>query len=312
MAGKKHFARITAQLAAGMAVLAAPAVHATPWNTGAVSAATQFAAGHLAVSSLMTSQCGAAPLAVTRIAAPQPAKPMSALERIRMRQAGFAKAAGPVASADVEAQPAGVKMTPAAAGIGCANIAPAAGFAFPAKPALNAGRGTDFLASKIMPISRTAFDSAWSRVSSHGAGRANVRAASLSVGQGATARDKVAAVNRWVNARISFTDDMRNYGRKDYWADAAETLRRGKGDCEDYAIAKMQILAAMGVSRDDMYLTLARDNIRRIDHAVLIVKLDGAVLMLDNGSDELLDGSAANDYRPVYSFSGDKRYLHGF
>ena len=77
-------------------------------------------------------------------------------------------------------------------------------------------------------------------------------------------------------------------------------------------LLKMQILSELGIPREDMFLTLARDTIRRADHAVLVVRLDGQPLVLDNGSDALLDGSVANDFRPVYSFSGNRRFLHGF
>ena len=178
--------------------------------------------------------------------------------------------------------------------------------------AAGGNRGGDFLNSRIVPVRRTGFDAQWTRVSARGAGQANVRAAVLSAGARPSRRDMVEAVNRWVNGRVEFTEDSVNYGKRDYWADAAETLRRGRGDCEDYAIAKMQILSELGIAREDMFLTLARDTIRRADHAVLVVKLDGRPVVLDNGSDALLDGSVANDFRPVYSFSGNRRFLHGY
>ena len=208
--------------------------------------------------------------------------------------------------------PAGDRMEPAAGGVRCALLATDTSRGFRAGLPGQARPGTDFLDSHIVPIRRTGFDAQWERVSARGAGQANVRSAGLSAGAGASRRTKVAAVNRWVNERVRFAEDRVNYGSRDYWADAAETLRRGAGDCEDYAIAKMQILTAMGVARDDMFLTLARDTIRRADHAVLVVMLAGQPVVLDNGSDELLDGTVANDFRPVYSFSGDRRFLHGF
>ena len=124
--------------------------------------------------------------------------------------------------------------------------------------------------------------------------------------------DRIASVNSWVNRKVAYTADAKLYGKADYWASADETLAKGKGDCEDYAIAKMEILAAMGIARGDMYLTLARDLVRRDDHAVLIVKVDGRAIMLDNATDTLLDGDRANDYRPILSFNTNKSYLHGY
>ncbi len=309
--------RIAPALGAAIAAAVMPvsAAQAAPWNTAAFTA-WQFAD---AAKEYAGKNCGPA---VARAEREQ--QPVSALDRIRMQQAGLADGNVAVSHRRPAYMPAvamrapPVTMEPAAAGIGCAPLAPAARWMAPVAPKRTAGRqlqdfgGQDFLASTIVPIRRTAFDAQWARVSARGAGQANVRAAMMSAGEGASRREQVAAVNRWVNGRVRFTEDTVNYGQRDYWADAAETLRRGAGDCEDYAIAKMQILAAIGIAREDMFLTLARDNIRRADHAVLVVKLDGQPLVLDNGSDALLDGSVANDFRPVYSFSGDRRYLHGF
>lgn len=282
--------------AAGAAALIAPSAHAAPWN------AVAFTAWQQAVE---------APAGCVAVAARDGAgEQMSALDRIRMQQAGMSDGNQPAhrrASYLPAIAAVPVKMEPAAASIGCATFAPDEG-----RGAAASGRSSDFLASRIVPIRHTGFDAQWARVSTRGAGQANVRSAMLSAGAQPSRRDMVAAVNRWVNGRVQFAEDSVNYGKRDYWADAGETLRRGKGDCEDYAIAKMQILSALGIAREDMFLTLARDTIRRADHAVLVVRLDGQPLVLDNGSDALLDGSVANDFRPVYSFSGNRRFLHGF
>ena len=36
-------------------------------------------------------------------------------------------------------------------------------------------------------------------------------------------------------------------------------MRRGRGDCEDYAIAKLQMLRAAGFEDRDLYLVIAKD-----------------------------------------------------
>jgi predicted transglutaminase-like cysteine proteinase len=41
-------------------------------------------------------------------------------------------------------------------------------------------------------------------------------------------------------------------GVADFWANAGETLRRGTGDAEDIAIAKMQVLKAAGFDPKDL------------------------------------------------------------
>lgn len=293
-----------AAMSAGM--LLAPAAQAAPWN------AIAFTAWQTAIQP----QAGCSDAAADSQGA---SSALSALDRIMLQQSGVAesRSASPLNEAGrivpmAMRSAAGRRMEPAAAGVRCARLAPSISGGFKGGSLGRAKADTDFLDSRIVPISRTGFDAQWDRVSARGAGQANVRSAVLSAGEGASRRAKLAAVNRWVNARVRFTEDSVNYGRRDYWADAAETLRRGAGDCEDYAIAKMQILAAMGIAREDMFLTLARDKIRRADHAMLVVMLDGQPMVLDNGSDVLLDGTAANEFRPVYSFSGDRRFLHGF
>jgi len=119
-------------------------------------------------------------------------------------------------------------------------------------------------------------------------------------------------VNAWVNDRIAFTDDARLHGQPDRWSGAAETLRRGRGDCEDYALTKMQLLAALGFARDDMYLVVVRDTLRQGDHAVLAVRINGRFLVLDNLTDVLLESGDRPDYRPMISYSAAGRWVHGF
>ena len=123
---------------------------------------------------------------------------------------------------------------------------------------------------------------------------------------------QVASINRWVNHNIAFGEDRDVYGRADYWAPAAETLRRRVGDCEDIAIAKMELLSALGISRNKMRLVIARDLLRNADHAVLVVMLAGGDVMLDNVTDYLLDARLAANYRPIMSFSQNAKWVHGY
>ncbi|WP_296677967.1 transglutaminase-like cysteine peptidase [Novosphingobium sp.] len=169
----------------------------------------------------------------------------------------------------------------------------------------------NFLASKRLPIRRTSFDKDWARVSAKGfSGSAAARL--VAVDHGVPGMAELTAVNSWANGRIRYVEDRVLYGKADYWATAGETIRRGAGDCEDIAIAKMQLLAALGVARGAMYLTIARDTVRAADHAVLVVKLDGKAWLLDNATDRVLDASASYDYRPIVSFSENKRWIHGY
>lgn len=168
----------------------------------------------------------------------------------------------------------------------------------------------DVFGSVALSVDRTPLDHRWRNVARQRvAGAPAAYAASLR-GQGELAR--VEAVNRYVNDRVQFVDDSRQYGRADLWAAASDTLRRGRGDCEDYAIAKLQMLRAAGVSDRDMYLVIAKDLVRRTDHALLVVRSGGQMLVLDNGTNRIMDADEISDYRPVLTFSAAGAWTHGY
>lgn len=169
----------------------------------------------------------------------------------------------------------------------------------------------DFLASKRLAVSRTNFDSSWRRVSKQRISMGAMDGIDQ-LQSGNVSTSTLAAVNAWANAKIRYVDDSVLYGRADYWAGAKTTLKHGAGDCEDIAIVKLQLLAAAGIPRSDMYLTIARDLVRNADHAVLIVKLEGRHWMLDNSTNALLDANQSHDYRPIMSFSAGRKWLHGY
>lgn len=124
--------------------------------------------------------------------------------------------------------------------------------------------------------------------------------------------EQLDAVNRFVNARVEFTNDDRQFGSADLWLAAGETLRRGRGDCEDFAIAKLQMLRHAGFAEKDLYLVILRDLRRRADHAVLVVRADGRLLVLDNGTNRIVDSDSIPDYRPILTFSGNRSWTHGY
>ena len=213
----------------------------------------------------------------------------SALERMRRQQA---EAAAPVAPAPVNAAPClAVPKLPATA------IAPAAA-------AKRAFRNDEFLATRLLSIATTPFDAKWAQVSAAGLSDAQVRGMVGVLGSDREA--KLAEVNAYVNARVSYRDD-----RGDRWQTAASTLARGTGDCEDFAIAKYQMLRALGFADEDLHLTLARDLVRNVDHAVLIVRVGARHVMLDDATDVIVDAAEAHDYRAMFSFRQNRAFLHG-
>lgn len=287
---------------------------------------TQAQAGVLTVPMAVTAAfavgCDASPPPISRWTTPlAPASKASALlggapselERIRMVQDGqLAPAeAGPATLAMAE-QP----VTPIlpAAGPALQNAAclqwlhpkPAAALA-PQRPLASPG---DVLGTKRLAIGHTMFDRDWARVQHDGVSR--MRSRQVLGSAPITPEAALERVNAWVNHHVTYVEDQALFGQPDYWAGASRTLRLGKGDCEDIALTKMQLLAAAGIPRDNMMLTIARDLVRGADHALLMVKLGERYVMLDDSTDSILDATDANDYRPVLSFAPGHAWLHGY
>jgi predicted transglutaminase-like cysteine proteinase len=171
----------------------------------------------------------------------------------------------------------------------------------------------DVFGSVALSIGDTPLDDRWHNVrDARVNGKAGPWSTLLRLQRNQSRAVQIETVNAWVNARISFVDDIKSVGISDQWASASQTLRKGRGDCEDYAIAKMQLLRSLGVDASDLYLVIARDLVRQADHAMLVVRMDEQLLLLDNGTDHITDARTAQDYRPIMSYSGNKSWLHGY
>jgi predicted transglutaminase-like cysteine proteinase len=177
------------------------------------------------------------------------------------------------------------------------------------RPAIAMDR-PDVFNSVALPIGQTSLNRRWRKVAS-GAVGSNSAAYASGLSE-LSPVERLEAVNRYVNARVTFVDDSKQYGVEDLWTSAADTLRRGRGDCEDYAIAKLQLLRRAGFAEKDLYLVILRDSLRRADHAVLVARAEGRLLVLDNGTDRLIDSYEMPDYRPIVTFSGDRAWTHGY
>lgn len=88
-----------------------------------------------------------------------------------------------------------------------------------------------------------------------------------------TGMDQVDAVNRFVNA-VRYCNDV---GESNQWITPAKFLATC-GDCEDYASTKYLILRQLGWT--DMAIIYY--GLQNVKHAVLIIRIDGQELMLDN------------------------------
>lgn len=161
-----------------------------------------------------------------------------------------------------------------------------------------------------VPVHRSPLQARWRRVLAAGDG-ASLTPLGLASGAAVDRSDLAAQVNRWVNRNVAYAQDQSVYGRRDYWATIAETLGKRRGDCEDFAVAKMHLLAAAGVPTDEMYLVLVWDVVQRADHAVLLLRDGDRFLVLDSRTDAVLPAESVRDYRPVLSFNNEQLWTHG-
>lgn len=168
----------------------------------------------------------------------------------------------------------------------------------------------DVFGTVALKVGHTKLDRRWSAVrNARVQGQAKLFAAGLT---SMAERERIERINRFVNDAVTFADDRARYGRPDVWTSASETLRSGRGDCEDYAIAKYQMMRAAGFADRDLYLVIVKDLVRRQDHAVLVVRAQDQFLLLDNGTDEVLETRQVRDYRPVLTFAASGAWTHGY
>ena len=125
----------------------------------------------------------------------------------------------------------------------------------------------------------------------------------LAIVDGARAREgraRFGEINRAINLAIRPMSDMAQYGQIDVWSSPLDTFATGAGDCEDYAIAKFAALRMAGVSSEDIRIVVLRDLIRGEDHAVVLARLDGHWLTLDNRRMAMIEDIDIRNHRPLF------------
>ncbi|CAM8619861.1 COG3672 Predicted transglutaminase-like cysteine proteinase [Comamonadaceae bacterium] len=121
--------------------------------------------------------------------------------------------------------------------------------------------------------------------------------------------ERLKRVNSFVNQQVQFSEDTAVWGQTDYWATPVETLGRGAGDCEDFAIAKYFTLLQIGVAPDKLRFIYVRAKTGTSDatqaHMVLAfyASPDAEPLVMDNLVGEIKPASRRPDLVPVFSFN---------
>ncbi len=128
----------------------------------------------------------------------------------------------------------------------------------------------------------------------------------MKTAKGLSDQEKLQKVNDFFNYRIKFVDDLRLWNVADYWATPLEFLARGKGDCEDYSIAKYFTLKELGVSEKKMRITYVKALKLNQAHMVLTYYASprDIPVVLDNLIPEIKLATKRTDLMPVYSFNG--------
>jgi predicted transglutaminase-like cysteine proteinase len=123
---------------------------------------------------------------------------------------------------------------------------------------------------------------------------------------------RLAPVNEFFNRRVIFTDDTLVWGAADHWTSPLERLEMGRGDCEDYAIAKYFGLIATGVPMAKLRLVYVRAEIGGpggVVQAHMVLAYypapNAEPLILDNLIGEVRTASRRTDLTPVFSFNGE-------
>src|SRR4051812_12869030 len=121
--------------------------------------------------------------------------------------------------------------------------------------------------------------------------------------RGKDGRALLGEINRAVNLAIRYVSDLKQHGT-DVWSAPLATFASGKGDCEDYAIAKYLALRESGIAAENLRLVVVQTR-RDSAHAVLAARLDDCWLLLDNTAFVLVPDHERTDYRPLIAFGAE-------
>jgi predicted transglutaminase-like cysteine proteinase len=179
---------------------------------------------------------------------------------------------------------------------------------YPQDPVLDsrsASSGPNVFGTVALPVRSSRYDIRWRRVASFAGA---FHPAFLPNGSSRSRADQAQLVNTAMNRNVRYRFDF----PRDQWATASETMASMTGDCEDIAIAKMQALLTLGVPSSDLFMSIGSDTAAGAVHAVLLVRVDGRFLVLDNRSDRLIPDEAFAQFHPILTFSGERTWLHGY
>ncbi len=122
---------------------------------------------------------------------------------------------------------------------------------------------------------------------------------------------KLQRINDFINTNIAFEDDRSVWDQSDYWATPLETLGKGRGDCEDFAIIKYISLRRAGIANDKLRLIYVKATLKTPDGPIQVAHMvlayyatpNAEPLLLDNLDATIRPASKRPDLKPVFSFN---------
>ena len=129
------------------------------------------------------------------------------------------------------------------------------------------------------------------------------------------AAEQLSRVNDFFNGRTTFQSDDQIWNQADYWATPLELLAGGRGDCEDFAIAKYVSLLALGIPQSRLRLIYVKARIEGTSQAHMVLGYyadsNGEPQILDNLTGVIERATNRPDLTPVFSFNGEGLWAGG-
>lgn len=114
-------------------------------------------------------------------------------------------------------------------------------------------------------------------------------------------------INDYYNKKIEYVSDFDQHGKKDHWMAPDELIESGKGDCEDFAIAKFYKCLQANIPARIVYVIHESHG----PHMVCTVQCGTDRWVLDNLVPELMVIEDRTDLTEVYSFDLHNLWIRG-
>jgi predicted transglutaminase-like cysteine proteinase len=122
---------------------------------------------------------------------------------------------------------------------------------------------------------------------------------------------KLEQINLFFNQKIIFSSDQEIWKHSDYWATPLETLGQGRGDCEDFTIAKYLSLLSLNVDTNKLRLIYVKARMGGVHSKIFQAHMvlgyysspNAIPYILDNLIPDIEPASERTDLQPIYSFN---------